>query len=85
MAWLKAAPTTLNILTEVNKVFGGTSSIVDEVESQEKYLRILIICSATLIVAGSIQLVCNAWFFFKMNSSCIGNCCIKTDQFFFGR
>jgi hypothetical protein len=81
VAWLKAAPTTLILLSQVNKLFGGTSSVVQEVESQEKYLRLLIICSATLITAGLIQLACNIWFFFRMNSACVSRCLTKTDEF----
>ena len=80
-AWIKAAPTTFGLLRQVNEIFGGTKGIVQEVQSQEQYLRLLIICSATLIAAGIIQLACNIWFFFRMNSACVARCLTKTDQF----
>lgn len=84
LAFLKAAPATISLLTQVNTLFGGTASIVEEVNSQEKYLRILIMCSAILIATGVVQLTCNLWFFFKMNAPCVTRCISKTDEFFCG-
>ncbi|ODN03992.1 hypothetical protein Ocin01_02639 [Orchesella cincta] len=84
LAFLKAAPATISLLSQVNSLFGGTASIVDEVQSQEKYLRILIMCSAILIATGVVQLICNLWFFFRMNAPCVTRCISKTDEFFCG-
>ncbi|OXA56661.1 uncharacterized protein LOC110848538 [Folsomia candida] len=82
--WLKAAPTTMPLLDQVNKLLGGTTGIVEEVQSQEKYLKILITCSAVLVVTGMIQLLCNIWFFCRMNATCIRRCLVRSEQFFCG-
>jgi len=84
MAWLKAEPTTMKLISQVNDMLGGTTGIVEEVKKQEQYLKILIYCSAILVITGMVQLLCNIWFFCRMNAPCVRRCMSKTEQFFCG-